>query len=108
MLTIPTTAANATATPNTPPAQPDPNELKPNADSTPDPNELKPNVPADNSAATPPQQVNEITQSSGTANGQASSTGQSTASSDSELADENDIASSKPKKKKGIHKVVPF
>jgi outer membrane protein assembly factor BamD len=99
-------------------AQPDPHELKPNAGPA-DPNELKPNVGDDPSQALPPpQQVNEI--QSGTAappaNGAASpaaaSDGKSGASSasSSDQSDDTDatVASSKHKKKKGIHKVVPF
>jgi outer membrane protein assembly factor BamD len=94
----------------TPPAQPDPNELKPaaadSADSkaaaAPDPNELKPNVDPQPAAA--PAQVNEIQTGASAqtpANGKASA-------SDQELADDNAIASSKRKKKKGLLKVIPL
>ncbi len=102
--------AASVADPNTP-AQPDPNELKPSTGSdsadpkvaaAPDPNELKPNVDPQPAAA--PAQVNEI-QPGATAqappNGKASS-------SDQELADDNAIASSKRKKKKGLLKVIPL
>ncbi len=102
----PTAASDASAA-----APPDSNELKPNVDSTPDPNELKPNVPADSAAAPPPQQVNEINNSgpdASTGGSQSSATAQNSAASDSELADDNAIASSKPKKKKGLHRIVPF
>jgi len=89
------------------------NELKPNVAPS-DANELKPNVPAaDSQTLPPPQQVNEIqtgdqqTNTAQTAaNGQ---TGDSASSSSSQqTADDADMASSKKKKKKGIHKVVPF
>ncbi len=97
--------ATAADNPAPPTAQPDANELKP--DSAPDPNELKPNTAADNTAATPPQQVNELNTTAQSTSSSSSQAGAST-SSDSELADDSAIASSKPKKKKGIHKVVPF
>jgi outer membrane protein assembly factor BamD len=118
----PAAAANTSA-PADPPAsaataQPDPNELKPNVAPA-DPNELKPNVSDDSSQALPPpQQVNEIqggaaaTSASGTATPAAGATGKSTGASASSATDEADdadtTASSKHKKKKGIHKVVPF
>lgn len=93
--------------------QPDPNELKPNAAASdpatqaaaaPDPNELKPNVSSDQPAP-PPAQVNQIqpgndppaanAQNASDANGQ-------------QLATDQDLASSKHKKKKGLlHKVIP-
>jgi outer membrane protein assembly factor BamD len=100
--------------------QPDPNELKPDTGPA-DPNELKPNVSADNGQALPPpQQVNEIqsgaaTQPAAGATGPTGATngksGDSSASSSStNQSDDTDatVASSKHKKKKGIHKVVPF
>jgi outer membrane protein assembly factor BamD len=86
-----------------------------------DPNELKPNVPDDaGQALPPPQQVNEI--ESGAANPQtgsgasanpAAGSNAATASSDSQSADQQTaddatVASSKKKKKTGIHKIVPF
>ncbi len=116
-------AAPNTSAPADPPAsaataQPDPNELKPNVAPA-DPNELKPNVSDDSSQPLPPpQQVNEIQggaaapPASGTATPAAGATGKSTDASASSATDEADdadtTASSKHKKKKGIHKVVPF
>src|ERR1700686_1830392 len=112
---------SAAANSASPPAavQPDPNELKPNPGPA-DPNELKPNVSEDNGQALPPpQQVNEI--QSGTAaqppiNGTSATTtanqksADSSASSSTDKSDDADSteASSKHKKKKGIHKIVPF
>jgi outer membrane protein assembly factor BamD len=102
-------AANV-ADPN-PAATPDPNELKPGAGSdsadpkvaaAPDPNELKPNVDPQPAAA--PAQVNEIQTG---ASAQAQPNGKASAS-DQELADDNAIASSKRKKKKGLLKVIPL
>jgi outer membrane protein assembly factor BamD len=102
-----------------PPAggQPDPNELKPNTAAA-DPNELKPNVSEDSGQPLPPpQQVNEIPAGAGTApanGGSAQATSNdgktSNASPSSTDSDDTDamVASSKRKKKKGIHKVVPF
>ena len=97
-------------------AQPDPNELKPNTGPS-DPNELKPNVSDNNSQALPPpQQVNEIQNGTATPPANTSSQGAATsgqnasASSTTDQSDDTDAttASSKHKKKKGIHKVVPF
>jgi outer membrane protein assembly factor BamD len=105
----------AGATPATPAAAADQNELKPNVDSS-DANELKPNVAAtDGQALPPPQQINEIQ----TANQQSGNSTQATAgngssnssasSSDRQQTDDDaDMASSKKKKKKGIHKLIPF
>jgi outer membrane protein assembly factor BamD len=116
------TVTNPASTDAAPPpaaAQPDPNELKPNVGAA-DPNELKPNVSDDNNgqALPPPQQVNEIQSgaaaqpatggASPTAVGTAK-TADSSASSATDQSDDSDTtASSKHKKKKGIHKVVPF
>jgi len=97
---------------------PDANELKPNTAPA-DPNELKPNVSEDSGQALPPpQQVNEIqggaTQSAngGTSPGSAAAgkSGNASASSSTDASDDTDatVASSKHKKKKGIHKIVPF
>ncbi len=86
----------ATATP--PAAAPDPNELKPNA--APDPNELKPTDTGSDTSLPPPPQVNEIQQ------GQSSSS--ATASTDNTLATDQDLSSSKKKKKTGLKKIVPF
>jgi outer membrane protein assembly factor BamD len=103
-----TTDAAASAT--SPPAPADANELQPNTAPA-DANELKPNVPADgNQAAPPPQQVNEIqngSHPSGSAANAGSSTGSASSTAD-DTADDPTVASSKHKKKKGIHKIVPF
>jgi outer membrane protein assembly factor BamD len=99
-------------------AQPDPNELKPDPGPA-DPNELKPNVSDDGAQSLPPpQQMNEIQSgtatppASGAASPSAPGAASSTASSASSATDQSDdsdtTASSKPKKKKGIHKIVPF
>ena len=79
---------------------------EPQSDAANDPNELKPNVTQDPAPAQAPAQVNEIqngdtSQASG--NGATASQGNG-----QELADDNAIASSKRKKKKGLHKVIPF
>jgi len=79
----------------TPPAGPDPNELKPNVPA--DPNELKP-VDSGNPLPPPPQ-VNEIHQ------GQSSS---SATADDSTPATDKDLSSSKKKKKTGLKKIIPF
>ncbi len=115
------TITNPTSTGGAPPpaaAQPDQNELKPNVGPA-DPNELKPNVTDDGSQPLPPpQQVNEIQGGAAAqpAAGASPSTGTTgkpaDASSAASAADQSDdadtTASSKHKKKKGIHKVVPF
>jgi outer membrane protein assembly factor BamD len=101
--------------------QPDPNELKPNVVAPADPNELKPNVGQDSGQALPPpQQVNEIqsgtaaqsagggTAATGTAEGKSSGDPSASSSTDANDADDATVASSKHKKKKGIHKIVPF
>ncbi len=92
-----------------PPAAADPNELKPDAPAA-DPNELKPTAAADSGQALPPPpQVNEI--QSGAAD-QASSSSTAAATPDAKAGDEPasdaDVSSSKPKKKKGLKKVIPF
>ncbi len=94
-------------------SQPDANELKPNVGPG-DPNELKPNVP-DNSALPPPQQVNQIQNGgdnsqapNGSAANGATAPAASSVNSSDQPASDSDMASSKPKKKKGIHKIVPF
>jgi outer membrane protein assembly factor BamD len=121
---IPTAAAPAdtsvAADASAPPAAslPDPNELKPDAAPA-DPNELKPNVSDSGQALPPPQQVNEIQTgvaaqaAAGGTSPAVASDGKSAASSASSATDQSDdtdatVASSKHKKKKGIHKVVPF
>jgi outer membrane protein assembly factor BamD len=103
--------------------QPDPNELKPNqavpnasSQSTPvaanpaaaDPNELKPNVGTDSAPQAAPAQVNELAAGSGAGGNEAQPGNPPAASSNQELADDKDIASSKHKKKKGLKKVIPF
>jgi outer membrane protein assembly factor BamD len=101
--------------------QPDPNELKPNVVAPADPNELKPNVGQySGQALPPPQQVNEIqsgtaaqsagggTAAAGTAEGKSSGDPSASSSTDANDADDATVASSKHKKKKGIHKIVPF
>ncbi|HJT70246.1 MAG TPA: outer membrane protein assembly factor BamD, partial [Terriglobales bacterium] len=90
---------------------PDPNELKPTtspADSTqaaaPDPNELTPTK--SDQPAPPPAQVNELQPGNG---GSAAATQDPAATADGQqLADDKDLASSKHKKKKGLHKIIPF
>jgi outer membrane protein assembly factor BamD len=100
----PPSEATPTASPfgqpsNAQPAAPDPNELKPN---TPDPNELKPTDSGpDPSLPPPPTQVNEIQQ------GQAL-TSATTKADASAPASDQDISSSKKRKKKGMKKVIPF
>jgi len=95
--------AAASAGANNPPAAADANELTP----TPaDPNELKPNVAADGQALPPPQQVNEI--QGGSQPSGSSPNASSSSSGGQDTADDADVASSKHKKKKGIHKIVPF
>jgi outer membrane protein assembly factor BamD len=102
-----TTDANAT------PAQPDPNELKPNASAAdpsspvaaaPDPNELKPEAQSDQPAPAPAQ-VNEIQQGNGSSATAAQDASSNAASQ--QLADDKDLASSKQKKKKGLRKIIP-
>jgi len=97
-------------------AAPDSNELKPNV-APEDSNELKPNVAADaGQSLPPPQQVNEIQAGTGQAaggTGQATAndgkSGDSATSADSQAtADDATASSSKHKKKKGIHKIIPF
>ena len=103
----------ATADANATPAQPDPNELKPNASAAdpsspvaaaPDPNELKPEAQADPPVPAPAQ-VNEIQQGNGSS-ATAAQDGSSNAASQ-QLADDKDLASSKHKKKKGLRKIIP-
>ena len=105
----------------------DPNELNPNATqadpkvandpkaAAPDPNELQPNTTPDPQPAPAPAQVNDLAgaTSSSTGNGggdaQAGTNGNqgAAASSNQDLADDNAIASSKRKKKKGLGKIIP-
>jgi len=106
----PRSDASAPDTSGAPPATSDANELKPNV--APDSNERKPNTAPDanelkvepaadgGQALPPPAQVNEIDKSA-PASSDASSSSSSAATSASG-------SSSKPKKKKGLHKIVPF
>jgi outer membrane protein assembly factor BamD len=95
----PETSPDASA--SAPPAD---NSAPPTSDAAPaaaDPNELKPNVAADSATAPAPQQVNEIQ------SGAATTTSAGTSEAD-QPADDKDISSSKPKKKKGLEKLNPF
>ncbi|MGH9493459.1 MAG: outer membrane protein assembly factor BamD, partial [Candidatus Sulfotelmatobacter sp.] len=83
----------------TPPVA-DPNELKPNAPA--DPNELKPTDSGADPSLPPPVQVNEIQQ------GQSSSSAGTKNAADSTPASDQDMSSSKKKRKKGLQKLNPF
>jgi hypothetical protein len=102
----------------------DPNELNPNATQADpkaatdpkagalDPNELQPtNSSSDPQPAPAPAQVNDLAQATTSSGGdaQAGTNGNqgATASSNQDLADDNAIASSKRKKKKGLSKIIP-
>jgi hypothetical protein len=80
------------------PAAVDPNELKPNQPS--DPNELTPTAGGSDSSLPPPTQVNEIQNQSSSSN--------ATMANGSTLASDEDISSSKKKRKKGLKKISPF
>jgi outer membrane protein assembly factor BamD len=98
-------AVKGTVVDNSAPPQAQPGAVEPKPDATPDPNELKPNVTAENTQPLPaPPQVNEIQTPGATAGGDK--TGDAAASQD--MASDSDISSSKKKKKKGLHKIVPF
>lgn len=99
----------------------DPNELKPGAETVdpkatdpnaaPDPNELQPTAPTNPQPAPAPAQVNDLAgATSGSGGDQAGTNGNNgaTASSNQDLADDNAIASSKRKKKKGLSKIIPI
>jgi outer membrane protein assembly factor BamD len=94
-------------------SQPDPNELKPTTNTTAttqqaaasDPNELTPNVPQDARPAAPPPQVNEIPLEGKNGGGANASSSQG---SNQDLASDEMISSSKHKKKKGLHKIIPL
>jgi hypothetical protein len=108
----PPAEAKAEGDPASQPALPDPNELKPTAqNSNPqpagasDPNELKPNVAQDVPPAPAPPQVNEL-QTGDPA--QASANSDAASADGQEPADDSAIASSKHKKKKGLHKIIPL
>jgi len=89
--------APASATPPTPAAN-DPNELKPNQPA--DQNELTPTNTGTDTSLPPPTQVNEIQNQSSSSN--------ATKADDSTPASDQDISSSKRKKKKGLNKINPF
>jgi len=104
-------ATPAPAKATAPEGQSDANELKPNVAPPEAANELKPNVPADSGPPLPPpQQVNEIqaasTPGQNSANGQSPAAAPATQSADT--GTDTSEATSKHKKKKGIHKIVPF
>jgi len=95
-------------------APPDPDELKYSGDqktptpgqaAAPDPNELTPTLPQDAKPADAPAQVNEIPLDGGKNGGGA--TASSGKGSNQDLADDEMIASSKHKKKKGLQKIIP-
>jgi outer membrane protein assembly factor BamD len=90
-------APSAAATTPASTATSDPNELKPNQPA--DPNELTPTSAGVDTSLPPPTQVNEIGQSSSTATANAD---------DSTPATEQEISSSKKRKKKGLSKINPF
>ncbi|MGA8618212.1 MAG: outer membrane protein assembly factor BamD [Candidatus Sulfotelmatobacter sp.] len=107
--------ATAAADPNElkPTAAPDANALSPTA--PPDPNELKPTAQAQNAQpetapVPPPVQVNELQQGQPSSGQAAVSSGDPTQSStsNSNLATDQDISSSKKTKKKGWKKIVAF
>ena len=85
------------STPPTP-ATPDPNELRPSAAA--DPNELKPTDSGADASLPPPTQVNEIQNQS--------SSSSSAKADDSTPASDQDLSSSKRKKRKGLKKINPF
>ena len=99
-----------------PAAAPDPNELKPDAPAgaptPPDANELKVDSSANGGQALPPPpQVNEIqTDSAAPPAGSSSSSNgaPATSSTSANTANQGSTSSSKPKKKKGLHKIIPF
>ena len=104
-------ATPAPAKATAPEGQSDANELKPNVAPPEAASELKPNVPADSGPPLPPpQQVNEIqaasTPGQNSANGQSPAAAPATQSADT--GTDTSEATSKHKKKKGIHKIVPF
>jgi outer membrane protein assembly factor BamD len=82
-----------------PPVTTDPNELKPNAPA--DPNELKPIDSGNDTSLPPPVQVNEIQQGSSTS-------ADTKNADDSTPASDQDLSSSKKKRKKGLQKINPF
>ena len=91
------TPAAAAAAPPAPAAN-DPNELKPNQPA--DPNELTPTAAGNDAPLPPPAQVNEIQNQSSSSN--------ATMANGSTLASDEDISSSKKRRKKGLKKINPF
>jgi outer membrane protein assembly factor BamD len=80
----------------------------PNA--APDPNELQPTTPTTPQPAPAPAQINDLAGATSGNDPQAGTNGNNdaTASSSQDLADDNAIASSKRKKKKGLSKIIPI
>jgi outer membrane protein assembly factor BamD len=105
----PATAADPGAA-ETPAAEPSSTGLAPAA--APEANELTPNVPADSGQALPPPpQINEI-QTGAQGDASSATAGDGTkpdaAAAADQPASDQEISSSKHKKKKGLKKVVPF
>jgi outer membrane protein assembly factor BamD len=107
-------AAPATPDSSVPaPAEP---STQPTTNATPDSNELTPNLPAADTgqALTPPPQVNEIQAGAASQSEPSSATSSDGSKSDAaadtaqQPATDQEISSSKHKKKKGLKKVVPF
>jgi len=102
-------ATPAPAKETTSQASPDANEQKPNVAPAADANELKPNVPADSGQPLPPpQQVNEIQSGSPPAQNSANKQSPDAVAANQQGDTDTAEATSKHKKKKGIHKLVPF
>jgi hypothetical protein len=85
--------------------------LKPN--SPPDPNELTPAAGAQTTAAgnqplPPPVQVNELQAGSAASGSVTAGSTSASAESSTNLASDQDISSSKKKKKKGLKKIISF
>jgi len=82
----------------------DSNELKPTTDANelkPDANDLQPTNPEGN-ALPPPVQINDL------AKGPSDSATAASGDSGASLASDKEISSSRKKKKKGLHKLIPF
>jgi len=106
--TAPAPTENTTPAPADNSAAPAAGELKPNVA---DPNELKPNV--QDSSLPPPPQVNELQTGDQGANPPQTTTGKpgtdaKAANAGDQPANDAMISSSKPKKKKGLKKIIPF
>jgi hypothetical protein len=86
----------------------DPKASDPNA--APDPNELQPTAPTTPQPAPAPAQINDLAGATSGSDPKAGTNGnnEATASSNQDLADDNAIASSKRKKKKGLSKIIPI